>query len=683
MSTGASISDGCNTSPLRDYLLEELESEGLLGRGQLLDGSYTERDRDRARLLQLVAEHPEGILRSRLVHVGLYGLRLYGTDPWRNTVGFDDLDWNSAEDRHDAALDRISEKTSTVDQLDGSDSEYQFAYRFTKAAEETDLVRLESGGKSATVFPTLRLLDLISSGISETETPDDGTLSDRNFVRRVLSSVDSHLSDAQKSAAAEGLLRYIRRIDDFRLAFDVHVRSRSGTETRRMTKQYKTRFNSEDRHGRSFARLQDALDAHAEPGATAAFTTLTTDPKQHGSLLDSIQNINPNFHRLQQYLSSDPSSKADTREDDVSGWRPDLDDQVTGRPRRTLDYLKVLEFASGGLPHLHTLYFNPPQRESDGMPWLIDKSELSQKWSDYGQGEVVDVRPLVYRDDLCPAGDPNDPDDNGLLDLVPFVGSSLDEDGTWQFIQESTEDTILNWYRREHDLDGVRFNSSEGWVDWYRYGDNDLSREEAAERAGQHDLVNMEGDDEIIFQKTAGAYLGKYLSATYGALSDVAESFEDRESITSGEDDSKEAVWKLALYWATDKQFWSCSRGIERIIDPEEQELEGDARDAAEWASQDTVLELAREYAETWAHEPDLDELLESGRAQATLLELSTDYWVSIDYLGAYAYWDMPISTSQAASLEVVEENQYDSDEPSISAEADRPPPTSQVWGES
>jgi hypothetical protein len=193
----------------------------------------------------------------------------------------------------------------------------------------------------------------------------------------------------------------------------------------------------------------------------------------------------------------------------------------------------------------------------------------------------------------------------------------------------------------------------------------------------------MEGDDEIIFQKTAGSYLGKYLSATYGALSDVAESFEDRESLTSGEDDSKEAIWKLALYWATDKQFWSASRGIERAINPEDPELEGEPREAAEWASQDTVLELSRAYAETWVHEPDLDELIESGRAQATLRELATDYWVSIDYLGAFPYWDMPVSTSQAASLKVLEENMNDPDAPSVSEETDRPPPLAQVWGES
>ena len=171
--------------------------------------------------------------------------------------------------------------------------------------------------------------------------------------------------------------------------------------------------------------------------------------------------------------------------------------------------------------------------------------------------------------------------------------------------------------------------------------------------------------------------------ATYGALSDVAESFEDRESLTAGEDDSKEAVWKLVLYWATDKRFWSASRGIERLTDPEESKLEGDAREAAEWASQDTVLELSREYAETWVHEPDLDELTESGRAQATIRELDTDYWVSIDYLGAFRYWDMPVQTSQAASLEVLEANTHDTDTPSISSEADRPLPVAQIWGES
>jgi hypothetical protein len=137
------------------------------------------------------------------------------------------------------------------------------------------------------------------------------------------------------------------------------------------------------------------------------------------------------------------------------------------------------------------------------------------------------------------------------------------------------------------------------------------------------------------------------------------------------------------IYWATDKQFWSCSRGIKRIIDPEDAELEDDERDAAEWASQDTVIELSRKYAETWVHEPDLDELLESGRAQATLRELSTDYWISIDYLGAYAYWDTPVLTSQAASLELIEENNHDPNEPTISPVTDRPPPAAQVWRQS
>ncbi len=48
-------------------------------------------------------------------------------------------------------------------------------------------------------------------------------------------------------------------------------------------------------------------------------------------------------------------------------------------------------------------------------------------------------------------------------------------------------------------------------------------------------------------ESTAGAYLGKYLSATFGSLLDATESFveseDDRESFSD-----KAATWRLALY---------------------------------------------------------------------------------------------------------------------------------------
>jgi hypothetical protein len=42
----------------------------------------------------------------------------------------------------------------------------------------------------------------------------------------------------------------------------------------------------------------------------------------------------------------------------------------------------------------------------------------------------------------------------------------------------------------------------------------------------------------------------------------------------------------------------------------------------------------------------------------------------------------MPVQTSQAVSLEVLEEDVNDPDSPSIAEDADRPPPLAQVWGE-
>jgi len=52
---------------------------------------------------------------------------------------------------------------------------------------------------------------------------------------------------------------------------------------------------------------------------------------------------------------------------------------------------------------------------------------------------------------------------------------------------------------------------------------------------------------------------------------------------------------------------------------------------------------------------------------------------VSIDYCGAFPYWNMPIQTSQAASLEVLQESVHGPDGPSVSEELDRPPPEAEL----
>jgi hypothetical protein len=68
-------------------------------------------------------------------------------------------------------------------------------------------------------------------------------------------------------------------------------------------------------------------------------------------------------------------------------------------------------------------------------------------------------------------------------------------------------------------------------------------------------------------ESTAGAYLGRYLSATFGPLLDATESFEEYEDDREAFSD-KAATWKLALYWATNRRFWSCSESITHGLDP-------------------------------------------------------------------------------------------------------------------
>ncbi|QLH76548.1 hypothetical protein HZS55_04175 [Halosimplex rubrum] len=285
------------------------------------------------------------------------------------------------------------------------------------------------------------------------------------------------------------------------------------------------------------------------------------------------------------------------------GWRPEHDESVTGRPRCCPDYIKALKFIEKGYPHLHVLFFNVPKRESDGMPWLCDKPELAKKWSDYGQGEIVDAYPLVYRDDLD--------------DLAP------------------------------------EFQDDEGFVDWYRFGEHDHNEEWIRERTRAHDLTEFDDETEEM-ESTAGAYLGKYLSATFGSLLDTAESFEEPNEENRSSFADKAATWKLALYWVTNRRFWYCSQSSSYSISIEEHLHDPAVRESIRNLSIDSIRRacspvitesLARR---TWRH----IDALEAGGERA-IITLQQDllqfilpeeirFRCVINYLGAFASWDLP-----------------------------------------
>jgi len=600
---GIDLADRCNTP----VLAELLDEHDLLGVGLLADGTFTERDTDRCRIAKFIAAHPEG---TPLTHIVSYTLK--GVSP------------------------------ENCERVDGSDPDYQFAYRFIDdlVAPEDPYVRKSESSGVLMVTPTLRLLDLITEGISQT-TQTEGITYDREFLRNYLSHADS-VDDDLRDLLKDGFTSYLNRIKDYKLLFDVHfVDRRGGESTRRMTKDYKTRFNDSGRVSKQFARFNDALEHGYENADNAVLVTLTTDPKRQSSLLDGIDSINSNFNRLLSYFDSDPSTKANTRAADVPGWRPDLDSDVTGRPRERPDYIKALEFTEKGYPHLHVLFFDVPTREEGGMPWLCDKPELAKKWSDYGQGEIVDVYPLTYRDDLD--------------DLDP------------------------------------EFQDDEGFVDWYRFGDHEHGEDWVRTRTRSHELIEF-GDDGHEMESTAGAYLGKYLSATFGSLLDATESFveseEDRETYAD-----KAATWKLALYWATNRRFWSCSKSITDGIDPNDLVQDPDVREIVRYCSLDSVRaacepticdDLARR---SW---DDLDDLeaaikrtisdVERPQVRSTLPD-EASFRCVIDYLGAYAHCDLPYGTVGCATqpLESVENCAEDIDEPPV-VDCENDPPIVSVW---
>jgi hypothetical protein len=90
----------------------------------------------------------------------------------------------------------------------------------------------------------------------------------------------------------------------------------------------------------------------------AVMMTLTTDPSRFVSLKEGYHGLMNSFHRLMTFLNK--------------------------RYGCELQYVAVPEFTKSGIPHLHVVIL--------GVVWVISQAELSEVWSRYGQGEVVDIR---------------------------------------------------------------------------------------------------------------------------------------------------------------------------------------------------------------------------------------------------------------------------------------------------
>jgi hypothetical protein len=78
--------------------------------------------------------------------------------------------------------------------------------------------------------------------------------------------------------------------------------------------------------------------------------------------------------------------------------------------------------------------------------------------------------------------------------------------------------------------------------------------------------------------QTAGEYLGKYLSATIGAMKELGQTGESEAFTVSQEADEegrypdKAEPWKIAMYWATRRKIKTCSRALRQLVEEEYQE---------------------------------------------------------------------------------------------------------------
>jgi hypothetical protein len=79
--------------------------------------------------------------------------------------------------------------------------------------------------------------------------------------------------------------------------------------------------------------------------------------------------------------------------------------------------LTALQFMRSGIPHMHLVLF--------GIDWAISQRQLSAKWDDYGQGEIVDIRAVTSRGDGGEWILHND--DSGKESLRQYLGKAIRE----------------------------------------------------------------------------------------------------------------------------------------------------------------------------------------------------------------------------------------------------------------
>lgn len=420
-----------------------------------------------------------------------------------------------------------------ADESVAGSSDYMLARRFYTQNTDYFLVSDQNGSKA--VEPSPALLDLITEGISQRP---NSSLSDRDFARSLLDGTKS-LTEGHKRYLSDAIQSYVDRIDQYRVFLEPRDGFARPAGRDFLRTDYKTRFNDSGRARMQIAKFKRALELaplylydtddvtdrlerlrRCDLGAFAVGEPARPTPKAPETGLTAFSSW---LDRLD----------ADNVDDVLAGLgEPDLGAvmlTVTTDPKLFDSLLEMIETMNDDHNRLQSWLATQPTTKTDGR----------QRW----KGRLPYLKAFEFTED----GKPH-------LHLL-FFGVPRNHNGTpWLVDKNALSDycnrnlercRIVDLEPLEYERDlGDRYDADAGFVSPYDVGTS--SR------------------DEIADGQTAGQYLGKYLSATYGGMLDLSEDGAEYLEDVDAYDDKMQS-YRLALYWATDTSILTFSKDLEEL----------------------------------------------------------------------------------------------------------------------
>jgi hypothetical protein len=204
-------------------------------------------------------------------------------------------------------------------------------------------------------------------------------------------------------------------------------------------------------------------------------------------------------------------------------------------------------------------------------------TSISDSWNRFMSWLSTDSR-LGYRPEYCKvlefqeSGNPHihfiiflkQPDDGSM----PWLVHKGDLDDYWAKYQGGYVNDLQPLVYQDDLHDG--YDPDEGWVKWQPDGCH----------GGLLDRTSNDGEG----YQTAGQYIGKYLSKTFGLVEDISNS-DDPFRAAAHSDDAD--PWKLALYWATDRKVKTISRSLRQQVESDCDATDDDLHDLGDLLASD------------------------------------------------------------------------------------------------